>query len=218
MKRPALVFDMDGVIVDSTGVHTEAWRKYLEGHGIAASDIGSRMLGKHNADIVRDLFGTADLTSETVAGHGREKEKLYRDMIGPELAGLMVPGFLQFVERHGDLPLAVASNAEPENVAFVLEKAGIRELFQVVVDGHEVKRPKPDPEIYLTVAARLGVLPQDCVVFEDSHTGIAAAKGAGMKVVGVATTVSEFTHVDLTVRDFEDPELETWLRDTFSYA
>ena len=218
MKLPALVFDMDGVIVDSTGVHTEAWRRYLEGHGIAASDIGSRMLGKHNADIVRDLFGTADLTMETVAGHGREKEKLYRDMIGPDLPGLLVRGVLEFMQRHSDLPLAVASNAEPENVAFVLERAGIRELFSVVVDGHEVKRPKPDPEIYLTAAAKLGVLAQDCVVFEDSHTGIAAAKGAGMRVVGVTTTVPEFPDVDLTIRDFEDPELERWLRDTFSYA
>ena len=164
------------------------------------------------------MFENADLTNEAVAGHGKEKEKLYRDMIGPELPRLLVPGVREFARRHSDLPMAVASNAEPENVTFVLEKAGIRGLFRVVVDGHEVKRPKPDPEIYLTVAARLEVSPRDCIVFEDSHTGITAAKAAGMKVVGVATTVSEFPHVDLTIQDFEDPTLDAWLRDTFSHA
>jgi len=213
-----MVFDMDGVIVDSTRVHTEAWRAYLDRQGVGAVDIGPRMLGKHNADIVRDFFGGAELSSEAVAAHGREKEKLYREMIGPKLQRLLVPGIREFLARHRDLPLAVASNAEPENVAFVLDNSGLRPCFHTVIDGHEVERPKPDPEIYLTAAARIGVSPADCLVFEDSHIGIAAAKAAGAKVVGVATTVSEFPQVDLTIRDFKDPELERWLRDTFCCA
>lgn len=213
-----MVFDMDGVIVDSTGIHTEAWRRYLDLQGVSAEKIGPRMLGKHNGDIVRDFFGPANLTDEAVAAHGREKEKLYREMMEPELSRLLVPGVLEFLQRHRGTPMAVASNAEPENVEFVLEKAGIKDQFRVVIDGHEVKHPKPDPEIYVTAAARLGLAPAACVVFEDSHTGIAAARAAGMKVVGVATTVSEFPNIDLTIRDFHDPELETWLRDTFLRA
>ncbi len=213
-----MVFDMDGVIVDSTAVHTEAWRRYLEDQEVEAEDIGPRMLGKHNADIVRDLFGPAVLTDEAVAEHGRRKEMLYREMMKPELPRLLVPGILEFLDRNRDVAMAVASNAEPENVEFILNRAGIRDRFRVIINGHDVGRPKPDPEIYLTAAARLGVHPADCVVFEDSHTGIAAAKAAGTRVVGVTTTVSEFPDIDLSIRDFYDPDLEKWLRDTLSPA
>ena len=211
-----MVFDMDGVIVDSTAVHTEAWRRYLEQQGVEAADIGPRMLGKHNADIVWDLFGPGVLTEEAVAEHGRRKERLYREMMDPELPRLLVPGILEFLERHRNVPMALASNAEPENVEFVLDRAGIRERFRVIINGHEVQRPKPDPEIYVTAAARLRVAPANCVVFEDSHTGIAAARAAGAKVVGVTTTMSEFPIIDLSIRDFHDPDLEKWLRNTLS--
>jgi beta-phosphoglucomutase len=211
----AMLFDMDGVIVDSTAVHTEAWRQYLRNQGLGAADIGPRMLGKHNGDIVRDFFG-ADLNDEAVAAHGRAKERIYRALMAPELSQRLVPGVREFLHRYDRLPKAVASNAEPENVAFVLRGAGFEDCFRIVIDGHEVEKPKPDPEIYLTAAARLQVRPEACVVFEDSHTGVAAAKAAGMKVVGLTTTVSEFPDVDLTIRNFEDPELETWLRDQFS--
>jgi HAD superfamily hydrolase (TIGR01509 family) len=203
---------MDGVIVDSTAAHTEAWRRYLRAHGIEIAEIDKRMLGKHNDAIVRDFFSHIELTEEDVFAHGARKEALYREIIRPYFHEQVVPGILEFIRRHEGLPMAVASNAEPANLDFVLELAGIRGCFSVVVTGHDVERPKPDPEIYLKTAALLGVPPDQCLVFEDSETGAIAARAAGMKVVGILTTLPEFDNVDLAIRNFLDPTLDAWLR------
>jgi HAD superfamily hydrolase (TIGR01509 family) len=107
--------------------------------------------------------------------------------------------------------MAVASNAEQANVDFVLDAAGLRQFFGAIANGHDVARPKPAPDIYLHCARMLEVKPNDCVVFEDSATGISAGRAAGMRVVGVLTTVPAFDNVELTIRDFRDPRLKKWL-------
>jgi HAD superfamily hydrolase (TIGR01509 family) len=129
----------------------------------------------------------------------------------PHLINALVPGIREFLDRHRDLALAVATNAEPPNVNFVLDDTGLRPFFRVVVNGHEVTHPKPHPEIYLRVAHALGVTPGDCVVFEDSHTGVESALAAGMQVVGLSTTHEDLSGVALLIRDFSDPALEAWL-------
>jgi len=208
----ALVFDMDGVIVDSTPVHNESWQVYLRRHGIdqPLAEIESGMLGKHNAEIVATFFG-AGLSAEEVFRHGADKEKVYREMMAPRLAAQLVPGVVEFVRRHRGTPLAVASNAERENVAFVLEESGLRPFFRVVIDGHQVERPKPAPEIFLRAAELLGTPPANCIVFEDSDTGVRAARAAGARVVGLTTTTRELPGCDLTIPDFRHPALERWL-------
>lgn len=220
MTRPkiAFIFDMDGVIVDSNKTHTEAWRHYLDQQGIDAGDIEARMLGKRNDEIVRDFFSHLALTDDLVFQHGARKEELYRDMIRPDLDERLVPGISDFLEHYRDMPIGLATNAEPANVDFVLDSAGIRPYFQAIVNGHEVERPKPFPDVYLKVAEKLGFPPQDCIVFEDSLTGVQAAQAAGMRVVGVRTTLEEFPKVDLTISHFQDPELERWLQSIFSAA
>ena len=202
---------MDGVIVDSTAIHTKAWQSYLRNHGLEFDDLPGRMLGKHNDELVRDLFAPEVLTQDVVFGHGARKEALYREMMTPVLEENLVPGVREFIVRHQDSALAVATNAELANLDFVLNAAGLRSLFRVLVHGHDVARPKPHPDIYLHAARMLGVTPQDCVVFEDSVTGVRAARAAGMRVVGVTTTLPSFDDVDLTIRDFLDPALEPWL-------
>ena len=107
--------------------------------------------------------------------------------------------------------MAVATNGERANADFVLDTGGLREYFQVVIDGSQVRRPKPDPEIYLRAAEWLEVPPANCIVFEDSLPGVAAACAAGTRVVGVTTTHAELPGVALSIRDFQDPELEPWL-------
>ena len=209
---------MDGVIVDSTATHTEAWRRYLDNHGIDIPDLEQRMLGKHNDDIVRDFFSGFELSDEMVYMHGSQKEELYRDMIKPDLDNRLVPGISDFLERHRDLPIGLATNAEPANVEFVLTSAGIRHYFRAIVNGHDVPRPKPAPDIYLRVAELLDVNAAQCVVFEDSATGVEAARAAGMRVVGVTTTIRQFQNVDLAISHFLDPELEQWLQNATSVA
>jgi HAD superfamily hydrolase (TIGR01509 family) len=202
---------MDGVIIDSTHIHTLAWQQYLETHGIKQAYIAERMLGKHNSDIVQEFFSGFELTADDIVRHGAKKEALYRDLMRAVIEDHLVPGVREFLRSHAGVPMAVASNAEQTNVDFVLDAAGLRQFFGAVATGHDVARPKPAPDIYLHCARMLNVKPNDCVVFEDSATGISAGRAAGMRVVGVLTTVPAFDNVELTIRDFRDPRLKKWL-------
>jgi beta-phosphoglucomutase family hydrolase len=202
---------MDGVIVDSNPVHRKAWEAYNRRFGIETTEaMHQRMYGKRNDQIVRDFFG-ANLTAAEVFEHGAAKEALYREMMRPLLPGAFVPGLRPFIERHSDMAIGLGTNAEPPNVKFILDESGLAPLFQAVVDGHQVKNPKPAPDIYLEVAHRLNVPPAECVVFEDSHSGVAAAIAAGMRVIGVRTTHREFNGVWLAIDDFNDPRLDAWI-------
>jgi len=203
---------MDGVLVHSTPLHNEAWRQYLARHGLHLdlASIEPVMLGKHNRDIVRAFFGEG-LTEAEIARHGADKETLYRELMRPRLGDHIVAGIASFLRRYRDIPMGLASNAEPANVEFVLRETGFGPYFRAVLTAQEVKRPKPDPEIYLELARRLGVSPRECLVFEDSATGIEAARRAGSRVIGVATTTAALPGADLVIGDFEDPALERWL-------
>ena len=206
----ALVFDLDGVIVDSMPMHAEAWRVYLKRHGASVTDLDARMHGRRNDEIVEEFLGRA-LSPAAIFEHGSAKERLFREMMQPQLDRHIVTGVLAFLERANGTPMAVASNAERANIDFVLDGAGIRGRFQHVVDGNQVERAKPAPDIYLRAAALLGISPGHCVVFEDSPTGIEAATRAGTRVVGVGTHTLDLPPVDLLIRDFNDPALLPWL-------
>jgi HAD superfamily hydrolase (TIGR01509 family) len=207
-----MLFDLDGVLVHSMPLHTEAWRQYLSGLGIEIEDIEQSMHGKRNPELVREWFGR-DLAEDVVLQHGTAKERLFRQMmLAADPSLFRVPGLLQFLERHKDTPKAIGSNAETANIDFILDYFGLRRFFDAVVDGHEVERPKPFPDIYLKAAERLHAAPGHCIVFEDSPTGAEAGRAAGMRVVAVETTPTEFHGVDLVIQDFLDPQLEPWLR------
>jgi beta-phosphoglucomutase family hydrolase len=208
----ALIFDMDGVIVNSNPVHTEAWTRFNLRHGVETTDaMIQRMYGRRNDEIVRDYFGS-ELSDAEVAARGQAKEAVYREMIADRVEQMLVPGLRPFLERHRGLPMAVASNAEPENVYFVLDRAGLRPYFRAVVDGHQVHNPKPHPDVYLLAAQLLGVAPERCIVFEDSHSGAAAGTAAGMRVIGLRTTYVNLPEVVLTIDNFLCGDLESWLQ------
>lgn len=207
-----MVLDMDGVIVDSNPLHVEAWRSYNRRFGIDAGEtLAQRMYGRRNDEIVPEFFG-AHLNAEEVALHGAAKEKLYRELLEPVLTKALVPGAPEFLRRHAGQPVALATNAEPANVDFVLDRGGLRAYFRVVIDGHQVQHAKPHPEIYLRAAELLRVKPRNCVVFEDSFSGIEAARAAGTRIVGLRTTHRALPGTDLAIDDFRSPALEPWLR------
>jgi beta-phosphoglucomutase len=208
----AFLFDLDGVLIDSMPMHTDAWRVYLRQLGIEQHYSAERMHGKRNSELVRELIDPG-LSDEAAFAHGAAKERLFREMIlAADLERHRVPGLNAFLERFPDVPKAVGSNAEPANIDFALEGLGLARYFQVRVDGSQVKRPKPFPDIYLLAADRLGVRPSNCIVFEDSPTGVAAGVAAGMRVVGIETTPTAFEDVALQVKDFLDPKLDRWLK------
>jgi beta-phosphoglucomutase len=212
----ALIFDMDGVIIDSNPIHRQAWELYNRRFGIETTEeMHHGMYGKRNDQIVRDYLGQ-HLSDAEVFEHGAAKERLYRELAGPGLTSSLVPGVREFLERSRDLPMAIASNAEAENVKFVLQAAGLGRFFRVIVDGHQVSRPKPAPDVYLKACELLGAAPRDCIVFEDSYSGVQAALAAGMQVVGVRTTHDELPGTAIAVDNFLAPELESWLSATIA--
>ena len=163
--------------------------------------------------IFRRFLGE-DLTREQMAELSEELEANFRREIGPHARAF--PGVRRFIEEcHAQgIAMAVASAAIAKNVNFLISALGLRDYFREMLTGDEISHPKPDPEIYLKTAEKLGVDPAACAVFEDSFVGIEAAKRAGMKCVAIASTFSaedlrRETHADLIVPSFEAVSLQT---------
>ncbi len=204
-----LLFDMDGVLVDNLDVHKRAFRLFFSRYGVDKSiEELSRMFGKGNDDIMRELMPAEVVERVGLRELGYEKEAIYREIYAPTIAPTRgLTEFLSECRRRG-LKCAVGSSGCMANVDFVLDGCGIRDSFEAVVAGDRVRRCKPDPEIYLTA----GLAPAECIVFEDAEAGIEAGKRAGMKVVALSTTFSaDFlrdTAADLIVADFTQVDID----------
>lgn len=204
---------MDGVLVDNLDVHKRAFRLFFSRYGVDKSiEELSRMFGKGNDDIMRELMPADVVGRVGLRELGYEKEAIYREIYAPTIAPTRgLTEFLSESRRRG-LKCAVGSSGCMANVDFVLDGCGIRDSFEAVVAGDRVSRCKPDPEIYLTAAAALGLAPAECIVFEDAEAGIEAGKRAGMKVVALSTTFSaDFlrdTAADLIVDDFTQVDID----------
>ncbi len=200
----AFIFDMDGVLVDSNPTHKIALKQFCKKHGydLSEKDLREKIYGRTNRDWLLNLFG--DLNEETIRAYAEEKEALFRELyvdIKP-LDGLH--SFLKKLEAAG-IPLAIATSAPRANVDFTISKTGITHFFPIILDDSFVTKGKPDPQIYLKSAAALGIPPGQCVVFEDSLSGVMSAKLAGCKVVGLTTTHTreELIETDLNIDNFE---------------
>jgi HAD superfamily hydrolase (TIGR01509 family) len=185
----ALIFDMDGVLIDSNSFHLEKWAGYLREHKIPfkEEELPLLILGKRNDSLIRHFFGP-NVTQEESRRMSEEVEARFRAAF--EAHARPLPGLDRLIrECHAaGIPMAVASSAMCKNVEFAVDALGYRPYFRRMVSGDEVAHAKPDPEIYLKAAARLEVRPQDCVAFEDSFPGIGAVLAAGMKCVAIAST------------------------------
>lgn len=184
----AVIFDWDGVVVDSSRHHERSWEILAEQRGLPLpSDHFKRGFGKKNNFIIPDL-GWATEPAE-VDALADAKENLYRSLVrehGIEpLPG--VHGLLAALRDEG-IPAAIGSSTERANLDLLLDLMGLREFFAAIVSGEEVAHGKPDPAIFLLAAQRLAVPAPDCLVIEDALVGIEAAHAAGMPVLAVATT------------------------------
>ncbi|HEY6947088.1 MAG TPA: HAD family phosphatase [Candidatus Acidoferrum sp.] len=180
-----VVFDFDGVIVDSHPVHKRAWKKLLQSVGITTSeeDLEFVMDGRKRDDILRHILG--DLNADALIEFGQRKEQYFRE----ESAGVQtVHGFLDLMEdlESANLALGIASSGSRSRIAFLLQQLDLSKHFQVVVTGDEVKDGKPNPAVFLKAAEGLQINPSDLVAFEDAFSGVKAARAAGMTCVGIA--------------------------------
>jgi beta-phosphoglucomutase len=184
----AFIFDMDGTIVDNMRFHGEAWVKFFAeiGHETDPDDFLVRTAGMTNHEIFRQMFGD-EADEEQIKKYATRKEELYRDSFRPVMTA--VAGLIEFLEKAQSwgVKMAVATSAPPENIEFVLDGLDLRKYFSAVTGAHEIANGKPDPEIFLKSAMKLGIEPQNCIVFEDAFKGFEAAHAAGMKSVAITT-------------------------------
>lgn len=205
-----IIFDLDGVVLDSNPVHEVAWAQYLEKMGVTMPPkFSEQMYGKRNDQILSELF--PEMPSDEVKSHSEAKEALFRELMAPQFEERLTRGLREFLLENADRPVGLGTNAEQANVDFALETAGIRKYFRVEVNGWMVPHAKPAPDIYLRVASQLGLAPRNCIIFEDSFSGVAAGLAAGARVVGVTSTHKQFPMLDLSIRDFTEPALATWI-------
>jgi len=177
---------MDGVIVDSHPVHKKTWRKFLESLGkeIDEEHLNFIMEGRKRDEILRYFLG--ELSDEQVRTLGHQKEQLFREESADMKA---IDGLREFLRQLSEakIRLAVASSGSNGRVNYVLDLLDLRHYFQAIVTGDQVKYGKPDPTIFRVACDHLRVQPSETLVFEDSVSGVRAAKAAGMRCVGVAT-------------------------------
>lgn len=180
---------MDGVIVNNHEFHLKAWELFCCKHNYPFNmgTFSQKYFGKSNHEILTSISQIHYSKQETFK-LGEEKELIYRDLYFNEVKSLEgLEYLLEQLKISGKL-IAVASSAPLSNINFVIDTLNIRKYFNVIVDASMVEISKPNPDIYLKTAHLLGIKPLECLVFEDSHSGIRAALDAGMNVVAVATT------------------------------
>jgi beta-phosphoglucomutase len=182
----AVIFDMDGVIVDSHPIHKKAWRRFLDSVGkeVPEEDLDFILDGRKKEDILRHFLG--DLSPQEIHRLGHEKELLFREEARAELRPVEgVEQLLNSLSR-AKIKLGVASSGSDSRVNFVLRQLHLLQYFSAIVAGDEVSAGKPDPAIFRLTSQKLDVVPEQILVFEDSVSGIKAATAAGMRCVGLA--------------------------------
>ncbi|BCS34194.1 hydrolase [Luteitalea sp. TBR-22] len=190
--RPrAVVFDLDGTLVDNMSLHAQAFGSFAAAHQLPplTMDLRRRIDGKRNSEIFPMLF-EREMTWDEILQFEEEKEGAYRQLSRGRL--LPVRGALTLLARleaHG-IGVAVATSAPLKNVVHTLAETGLDARFTIIARGDEVKRGKPFPDVFALAAERLAVPPTECLAFEDAPIGVAAAMAAGMTTVGVTTTFS----------------------------
>jgi beta-phosphoglucomutase len=185
----AVIFDMDGVLVDSYRAHYQSWVELAEAEGLHLTETEFAVLfGRTSREIIARLWGNDRYDDAQIAELDFRKEAAFRRVIENDFPAMS--GACELIQSLHDagFRLAVGSSGPPENVAFVLDRLGVGDLFDAIVTGEDVARGKPNPEVFLTAAKRLGVPPNSCAVIEDAPAGVAAANAAGMLSVGLLST------------------------------
>jgi beta-phosphoglucomutase family hydrolase len=209
-KRGA-IFDWDGVIINSAAHHETSWERLARECGkVLPENHFKRGFGMKNEVIIPELLRWTAVPTE-VRILSLRKEAIYREIVR-EQGMVALPGVESWLKtlREAGIPCVIASSTHRENITTTLEVLGLVDYFADLVTAEDVKRGKPDPEVFLTAARRIDVEPADGIVFEDALVGIAAAHAAGMRVVAVATTEpkDKLAHADWVVDQLDQLSLE----------
>jgi beta-phosphoglucomutase len=208
--QKAVIFDMDGVICHTNPFHSIAFKEFFAKRSLfpTEEEFALHMYGKNNSYILSHFLGRK-IEGEELLELENEKESLFREIYKDQISP--ISGFLEFfhsLKSEGVLT-GVATSAPFANLELIAGKLSLFDHMESILASEHVSKHKPDPEVYLKSAAKLNVEPDFCVVFEDSYSGVTAAKNAGMKVVGVLSSHSkeELPLCDLFIEDFRQVDL-----------
>jgi beta-phosphoglucomutase len=202
----AVIFDVDGVLVDSYDAHMRSWLLMGREHGLTITEKEfASTFGQTSREIIARFWGS-ELSAQDVEALDARKEAIYRDLIRERFPAM--DGSVELIDALADagFRLAVGSSGPPENVELRLECLGRASRFNAIVTGRDVTRGKPDPQVFQIAAERIGVPPARCIVVEDAPVGITAARAAGMSSVALVGTVAadRLGEADLVVRSLRE--------------
>jgi beta-phosphoglucomutase len=207
MKK-AVIFDVDGVLVDTVPYHFLAWQKMFQEAGakFEFEDYLEKVNGLPRATGIKNILtGVVDVELEKLAD---KKQQYFLEMVDQK-PPKPLPGVKLFLQNLDKNLFYIAAASSSKNAPFVLKKTRLSHFFNTIVSGNDFKKPKPDPELFLIAARRLGMNPSECVVFEDAYHGVEAGKRGGMYTIGLLTSndqkIPEIAHY--IVRDFKKHQL-----------
>lgn len=207
-----VAFDIDGTIIDNNHYHYLAFAEFYKKRNrtLDKDYFVKNFNGKTNTDLMKFIFGE-DLPAEESERLSQEKEAIYREIYAPYIKP--VNGLMELLEalRKENVPMVIATSGMPVNVEFLFQHVPIKHYFKAVINSSHITNGKPHPEIYQLAAKRLNLAPSRCVAFEDSVSGIASAKTAGLKAIAVRTTETDekLKNADLIIKDFSEVSVET---------
>lgn len=187
-KYKAAIFDLDGVIVDTARYHYMAWKRLADELGFEfAAEQNERLKGISRQKSIEILLSIGDIELDEARKNilAEKKNSWYVEYLNNITESDILKGAGEFIKGLKDAGIKVALGSASKNAGFILKKLCIEMFFDVIIDGNKVMKAKPDPEVFLMAARELGVLPEECVVFEDSRAGLAAENAASMFVVGI---------------------------------
>jgi beta-phosphoglucomutase len=215
MSKKAVIFDLDGVIVSTDEYHYQAWQRMADEEGIYFDyKINERLRGVSRMECLAIILERAAkaYTQAEQAQLARRKNEYYQSLLQKLTPTAILPGVMSVLEQLKQLGIKIAIGSSSKNTPLILEKLKLDRYFDAVADGNDIKRSKPDPEVFLLAAAKLGMKPEKCVVVEDAVAGIDAALAGGMKAVAVGSAVT-YPKANYAVSDLSGLNIEELLKD-----
>lgn len=198
----AFLFDLDGVIVDTAVFHYKAWKRLTNQLGFDIDEeFNESLKGISRMDSLDAILkhGGVSISQEEKEKYAKIKNDWYLELVNQMTVNDILPGVENFLKDSRELGIKIALGSASKNASLILEKTGIFGLFDAIIDGNHVSKSKPDPEVFLKGAEALDVEYDTCVVFEDAHAGVQAAKAAGMVAVGIGS-VEVLNNADFVVK------------------
>lgn len=206
----ACLFDLDGVIVDTAVYHFQAWRRLANELGFDFTEHQNEQLKgisrMESLELILN-WGGVTLTEEEKIAWATKKNQWYLDLVMQMTPNEVLPGVPEFLKSLRENGIKIALGSASKNSKLILEKIQMLDYFDAIIDGNNITKGKPDPQVFLMGAEATGTQPDECVVFEDAVAGVQAAKAGGMKAVGVGSA-DILTEADIVISTFEDFSVE----------